>query len=62
MEPAIYLVDDDSLARESLNWLMESADLPVREFERGLDFLAQFDRRATGCVVLDVRMPDINGM
>lgn len=62
MEPTIYLVDDDSMARESLNWLMESAHLPVREFERGLDFLDQFDRSATGCVVLDVRMPDINGM
>ncbi len=62
MEPVTYIVDDDSMARESLKWLVESAHLAVQEFQRGLDFLDQLNRNASGCVVLDVRMPDINGM
>jgi len=61
-ESVVYIIDDDRIARESLRWLIESAHLPVRVFESGIDFLAGFDCNAAGCVVLDVRMPDINGM
>ncbi len=62
MNSVINIIDDDRLARESLKWLAESAHLSVREFECGQDFLDCFDHRMPGCVVLDVRMPDINGM
>jgi len=62
MNPIVNIVDDDRLARESLKWLAESAHLSAREFERGEDFLNEFDSSSPGCVVLDVRMPDINGM
>jgi len=62
MNPTINIVDDDRLARESLKWLAESAHLSVREFECGQHFLDRFDYGSPGCVVLDVRMPDINGM
>ena len=62
MESAVYLVDDDRMARESLQWLIESAQLPVRVFDCGRAYLDQFNPAASGCVLLDVRMPDINGM
>lgn len=62
IEPVVFIVDDDRLARESLQWLIESVSLPVRVFERGLDFLEAYKPDQPGCVVLDVRMPDINGM
>ncbi len=62
MNPVINIIDDDRLARESLKWLAESAHLSVREFECGHEFLNQFDHSLPGCVVLDVRMPDINGL
>ncbi len=62
MESTVYIVDDDRLARESLRWLIESARLPVKVFNHGLDFLAHFDPAASGCVLLDVRMPDMNGL
>ncbi len=62
MNPTVNIIDDDRLARESLKWLVESAHLTVREFEGGEDFLDNFDSSSPGCVVLDVRMPDINGM
>jgi len=61
-ESIVYLVDDDRLARESLTWLIESANLPVKEFEGGLAFLEAYEVGSPGCVLLDVRMPDINGM
>ena len=57
-----YIIDDDRMARESLKWLIESAGLPVQVFDHGLDFLDQVNTSMSGCVVLDVRMPDINGM
>ncbi len=60
--PIIYIVDDDRMARESLKWLVESAHLQAQEFERGETFLQKIKADAPGCVVLDVRMPDINGM
>lgn len=57
-----YIIDDDHMARESLKWLIESAGLAVQVFDHGLDFLEQVDTSMSGCVLLDVRMPDINGM
>ncbi len=62
MQPCVYIVDDDRMARESLKWLIESAQLPVQDFERGRDFLDYYTPDLSGCVLLDVRMPDINGM
>ncbi len=62
MESSVYIVDDDRLARESLKWLIESAHLPVKVFDGGRAFLGQLQPAASGCVLLDVRMPDINGM
>ncbi len=62
MHPIVNIVDDDRLARESLKWLAESAHLSVREFECGKQFLEMFDNESPGCVVLDVRMPDMSGM
>jgi len=60
--PVINIVDDDRIARESLKWLVESAHLSVKEFERGENFLQQFKHNTPCCIILDVRMPDINGM
>lgn len=62
MESTVYVVDDDKLARESLEWLIESVGLPVRVFESGHKFLENYNKGDPGCLVLDVRMPDINGM
>jgi len=61
-EPTTYIIDDDRMARESLKWLIESAGLPVQVFDHGLEFLEQVNTSMPGCVLLDVRMPDINGM
>jgi two-component system, LuxR family, response regulator FixJ len=58
----VHIIDDDRMARESLQWLIESAGLAVRVYDGGLDFLDAVEPSTCGCVLLDVRMPDINGM
>ncbi|MFZ0469139.1 MAG: response regulator, partial [Thiogranum sp.] len=62
MSSTVHIIDDDRMARESLQWLIESAGLPVRVYASGLDFLDGAEPSTCGCVLLDVRMPDINGM
>ncbi len=61
-ETTTYIIDDDRMARESLKWLIESAGLPVQVFTNGMELLQQINATMSGCVLLDVRMPDINGM
>lgn len=62
MSGTVYIVDDDRMARESLQWLIESAGLTAKVYSSGMDFLQEVDGSVSGCVLLDVRMPDINGM
>ncbi len=61
-EPMVFVVDDDSLVRASLKRLIRLAGLRVEAFGSAREFLriAQFD--APACLVLDVRLPDLNGL
>ena len=60
--PTVYVVDDDPGALRSLCWLIQQADLPVRAFRSGREFLESYDRSEPGCLVLDVRMPEMSGL
>ncbi|WP_198262472.1 response regulator transcription factor [sulfur-oxidizing endosymbiont of Gigantopelta aegis] len=62
MQPTVYIIDDDKYARESLEWLVDSVHLPVKAFEGGQHFLDFYKKGLPGCAVMDVRMPDINGI
>jgi len=57
----IHVIDDDAAVRDSVAFLLETADLTVRTYESAVAFLAVEDRQA-GCVVTDVRMPDMTGL
>ena len=57
----IHVIDDDAAVRDSIAFLLETADLTVRTYESAVAFLAVEDRPA-GCVVTDVRMPDMTGL
>ena len=61
-QPAVHIVDDDQMVRESLEWLLQSVKLPVHLYQDGQNFLDSYRPGMPGCVVLDVRMPGINGM
>jgi len=60
-KPFVYIVDDDDAVRESLSFQLESAGLAVRAFASGVAFLGAAPTLAPGCVVLDVRMPEVDG-
>lgn len=61
-QPTVYVVDDDPGALRSLTWLLRQADLPVRSFASGREFLNAYQPGEPGCLVLDVRMPEMTGL
>ena len=60
--PVVFVVDDDLSVRESLELLIRSAGWEPRLFASARDFLAQPPVPAPSCLVLDVRLPDLNGL
>jgi len=58
----VYVVDDDASVRESLSSLIRSAGMSVEVFASPLDFLALDKFSEFSCVVLDVRMPGLDGL
>ncbi len=61
-EITVYVVDDDPAVCNSLRWLIESVGYEVETFNSARTFLDSFDPCGRGCVVLDVRMPGLNGL
>jgi two-component system, LuxR family, response regulator FixJ len=58
----VYVIDDDEAMRESLDFLLGSADFHVTLFESALNFLDTLSTVDFGCVISDVRMPGIDGI
>jgi two-component system response regulator FixJ len=61
-QPTIFVVDDDAGVRDSLRWLLESVSLQVETFGSAADFLRVCDSHCHGCMILDIRMPNISGL
>ncbi len=62
LDATVFVVDDDEAMRDSLHWLLESMEFQVATFASGEEFLAAYDPRQAGCLVLDVRMPGMSGL
>ncbi|ABM93773.1 two-component response regulator [Methylibium petroleiphilum PM1] len=60
--PVVYVVDDDHAMREALSSLIRSAGMRVEVFESATTFLKSAWHEAPSCLVLDVRMPEMNGL
>jgi two-component system response regulator FixJ len=58
----VHVIDDDEALRESLAFLLRSAKLEVRSFDSAKAFLDVLPDAALGCVITDVRMPDMSGI
>ncbi|GLI98137.1 response regulator transcription factor [Sphingobium sp. BS19] len=58
----IFIVDDDEGIRRSVSFLLKTSGYSVQTFSGGLEFLKVAASLDTGCVLLDVRMPDIDGL
>nr|WP_295373666.1 response regulator [uncultured Sphingosinicella sp.] len=57
----VHVVDDDRDVRRSLSFLLGSADFKSRPFASGSDLIESLDELQPGCVLLDIRMPDMDG-
>lgn len=60
--PLVMVVDDDPAVRNSLSFLLESVGLTVRTFALPHDLLADWRPDRPGCIILDVRMPEMTGL
>jgi two-component system response regulator FixJ len=60
--PTVSVVDDDEQVRESLAALIHSMDVDVECYASGQEFLNHYSQSRPGCVVLDLRMPQTNGL
>src|SRR5712672_4873864 len=60
--PIVFVVDDDVSVRESLELLIRSAGWRVETFASAQEFLAHPRVNAPSCLVLDVTLPDLNGL
>ena len=59
---SVFLVDDNQAYRLSLRFLLEEAGLDVEDFDSAAAFLQAFQPGRSGCLVLDVRMPEMTGL
>lgn len=58
----IYVIDDDDAVRQSLEFLLKTAGIRVRSFDSAKAFLDVLPQVSGGCIVTDVRMPEITGI
>lgn len=61
-EQKVFVVDDDSAVRQSLAWLLGSIQLRTECFASAAEFLARRHPGMRGCLILDLRMPEMSGL
>jgi two-component system response regulator FixJ len=62
IDTVVHVVDDEEAVRNSLAFLLTSAGFAVRVHQSAADFLAIAPDVTNGCLITDLRMPDINGL
>jgi two-component system response regulator FixJ len=62
IKPIVYIVDDDAAVRDSLSLLARSADLDPVSFGTAQAFLDRYDASISGCLVLDMDLPELSGL
>ncbi len=61
-DPIVFVIDDDALIRDGIESLIKSIGLRVETFASASDFMLAKRPDAPACLVLDVRMPGLNGL
>ena len=62
IQQTVYVVEDDEAVRDSLGLLLKSDGKPVKTYESATAFLKDYSDKMAGCIVLDIRMPGMDGM
>jgi two-component system, LuxR family, response regulator FixJ len=60
--PVVHVIDDDDAVRDSLSFLLRATNFDVIAYQSATHFLELLTRETEGCVITDVRMPDISGL
>lgn len=58
----VHLVDDDEAIRRSVGFMLKTSGYHVRTYESGVEFLKGAPNLEPGCVLLDIRMPGMDGL
>jgi len=58
----VYIVDDAAGVRHSLGLLIQSVELKTEPYTSAQEFLEGYDSSKPGCLVLDIRMPEMSGL
>src|SRR5262245_17768587 len=61
VQGSVYIVDDDREVRRSLSFLLGTTEMTSRPFGSGVDFLEALPDLRAGCILLDIRMPEVDG-
>jgi len=62
VSPTVFIVDDDSMVRRSLARLLRAAGYQVETYPSPRDLMAQLGADASGCILLDLLMPGVDGL
>jgi FixJ family two-component response regulator len=62
MKNRVAIIDDDAPARNSLAEVLKTYGYAVAEYSSGMDFMASPEWDAYQCILLDIRMPDVDGI
>ncbi len=62
IQQTVFVVEDDEAVRDSLELLLKSDGKPVKTYDSANAFLKDYSDKMAGCIVLDIRMPGMDGM
>jgi len=60
--PVVHVVDDDASFRKAISRLLKLCGYEIAEYDSATCFLSAIGNARPGCIVLDVRMPDLGGL
>jgi two-component system, LuxR family, response regulator FixJ len=58
----VHVIDDDAAVRQSLAFLLSTEGFAVRVYDSAVSFLKALPQAQAGCIVTDIRMPDMDGL
>jgi len=61
-EPVVHIVDDDAAMRDSVAFLLGADDIATRTYESAHGLLDRQGELEPGCIITDIRMPEMNGL
>ena len=60
--PLVHLVDDDGAVRRAAGLMLKTSGYQVKSYESGVELLKSISKLDAGCILLDVRMPGMDGL